>query len=250
MPRPSPGWSWPCMAVFLLSACQPSAPVTPCDCPEIAPPRQAAAGARQEQSLREVITARRSIRRYTDGPVGREDVEAVVWAAQGVTLPPDEADRVDGRGLRAAPSAGATYPLETYLLANRVDGMVPGLYHYRPESDELVPTGLVGDFARPLADASLRQRVVATAAAVVVFAAELSRTERRYGERAERYVMMELGHAGQNAHLMATARDLGACAIGAFDTADVSRLLELPTTHQPYYMLTLGRPRAGESALR
>ena len=240
-----------CLLLLLaVMGCRPSAPVTPCECPEGQAPRSSEMTVGQEASLREVITARRSIRRYTDEPLSREDVEAIVWAAQGVTLSPADAGRVDGRGLRAAPSAGATYPLETYLLANRVDSMVPGLYHYRPESNELVATGLVGDFAQPLANASLRQRVVATAAAVIIFAAELARTERRYGERAERYVMMELGHAGQNAHLMATARELGACAIGAFDEADVSRLLELPATHYPFYMLTIGRPRTQTTVQR
>jgi SagB-type dehydrogenase family enzyme len=169
---------------------------------------------------------------------------AMLWAAQGVTLAPDEADRVDGLGLRASPSAGATYPLETYLLAVRVDGLQPGLYHYLPQGNSLESTGLMGDLSAPVAEACLGQRVVSTASAVIVFAAVMERTARRYHQRAERYVMMELGHANQNAHLMATARGLGACAIGAFRDPDLQEVLRLPEDHVPTYLLAVGHPQS------
>lgn len=167
---------------------------------------------------------------------------SLLWAAQGVTLSPQDADRVDGAGLRAAPSAGATFPLETYLVTARVSGLQPGLYHYRPRENALEPSSTLGGLSEPLAEASLGQTAVRTAPAVILFTAVIERTAQRYGERAERYVMMELGHACQNAHLMATALGLGSCAIGAFDEERLSRALELPEQHVPYYMLTVGRP--------
>ena len=243
---------WWAVSLGAVAGCRtPAAPTAPCECREAAAPAPAPASAdRDEDALRRVIAGRRSIRTYTDAPVARDDVAAVLWAAQGVTLSSEEADRVDGQGLRAAPSAGATFPLETYLLANRVDGLDPGLYHYRPADDGLEPAagGAAGDLARLVADACGGQRVVADAAAVVVFAAVLARTAERYGDRAERYVMMELGHANQNAHLMASARGLGACAIGAFDEAALAQVLELPPEHRPFYLLTLGRPRTQSEA--
>ena len=194
-------------------------------------------------ALRRVIEARRSVRRYSDEPLTRDEVMSLLRAAQGVTLSPRDADRVDGFGLRAAPSAGATYPLETYLVAARVDELEPGLYHYRPRDNALEPSSTMGRLSDPLADASLGQTSVRTAAAVILFTAVIERTASRYGARAERYVMMELGHACQNAQLMATARGLGSCPVGAFDEARLSQALQLPEEHVPYYMLTVGRPR-------
>jgi SagB-type dehydrogenase family enzyme len=231
--------------VTFVSACRPTPTAAPpCECPEAPRERVAAeVGQGDVAALNRVIEARRTIRTYSEEPVPLDDVMALLWAAQGVTLSPEEADRVDGQGLRASPSAGATYPLETYLLAVRVDGLTPGLYHYRPADNELTATSLQGDQSQPVADACLGQRVVRTAAAVIVFAAVIERTASRYGDRAERYVMMELGHANQNAHLMATARGLGACAIGAFEDSTLARALELPQEHVPYYLLTVGRPR-------
>ena len=245
----------------VLTACRSTPPAAPCECETVvartgagrvgAPRKSLGDPAKLSNgdvmALERVIGARRSIRLYTTEPITHEDVMALLWAAQGVTLTPEEADRVDGRGLRAAPSAGATYPLETYLLANRVDGLELGLYHYRPDHDVLEPTEHLGDFAREVAEVCLGQRVVATAAAVIIFTTVAERTSRRYGERAERYINMELGHAAENAHLMATARGLGACSIGAFDELGLSRVLELPEDHVPTYLLTVGRPRrAGE----
>lgn len=233
------------MTTLVAIACRPTATsAPPCECPSA--PREAVAieiGGADEGSLRRVIETRRTIRDYSDDAVALDDVMALLWAAQGVTLSPEEADRVDGQGLRASPSAGATYPLETYLLAVRVAGLEPGLYHYRPADNELSATALQGDHSTSVAEACLGQRVVATAAAVIVFAAVMERTASRYGDRAERYVMMELGHANQNAHLMATARGLGACAIGAFEDSTLAQALELPQEHVPYYLLTVGQPR-------
>lgn len=248
------------ISLAVVAGCR--APAAPCECPEAPPaaasgptasaaPGPAGSASSDEDALRRVLAGRRSIRDYTDAAVTREDVAAVLWAAQGVTLSPEEADRVDGQGLRAAPSAGATFPLETYLVANRVDGLEPGVYHYGPAGDALDAVEALeatGDLARAVAEACGGQRVVADAAAVVVFAAVLERTASRYGDRAERYVMMELGHANQNAHLMASARGLGACAIGAFDEAALARALGLPPPPRPFYALTLGRPSAQSEA--
>ena len=67
------------------------------------------------------------------------------------------------------------------------------------------------------------------------------RTTSRYGRRGERYVHMEVGHAAQNLLLQAATLGLGATPVGAFDDAEVSRLLHLPVGETPLYLIPVGR---------
>jgi len=178
-------------------------------------------------SLEEAVAARRSIRSYDGTPLEAAEVSQLLWAAQGVT-------EAGGRG-RAAPSAGGTYPLELYLAT------ADGLARYLPEGHRLALLGGV-DLRSELAAATGGQQWVADAAVVVVIAAVFERTAGRYGERAERYVYLEAGHAAQNLLLQATALGLGAVPVGAFRDADVAHLLSLPGDHIPVYLIAVGRP--------
>jgi len=83
------------------------------------------------------------------------------------------------------------------------------------------------------------------AGAVIVLAAVASRTAGRYGERAERYIAMGLGHAAQNVLLQAEALGLSAYPVGAHDVAGVAALLGLPEGCLPLYMVPVGHPAAG-----
>ncbi len=181
-------------------------------------------------SLEEALAHRRSVREFAPGALTLSEVSRLVWAAQGVTDP----------GHRTAPSAGATYPLEVYLVAGNVENLSSGIYHYLPEQHRLeFVSG--GDDRPRLADAAASQEWVSRAAMVVVIAAALDRTAARYGKRAERYVHMEAGHAAQNLLLQATALGLGATPVGAFNDTEVSRLLHLPASEAPLYLIPLGR---------
>lgn len=184
-------------------------------------------------SIERVLAERRSVRAHARRPVPLEDVAQLLWAAQGVTEP--------GRGLRTAPSAGATYPLETYLVAASVAGLEPGLYRYDPASHGLVPLRS-GDLREALADASLRQASVATAPLSIVLAAVHARTEARYGGRAGRYVAMEVGTAAQNVALQAVSLGLGMVFVGAFRDDEVRRLLGLSADQDPLAILPVGEP--------
>jgi len=178
-------------------------------------------------SLEEVLAARRSTRVYSAELLTLDDLSQLLWSAQGIT----EA----GGGGRAAPSAGGTYPLELYVVNHL------GLYHYLPAGHSLEVLG-EEDLRSALAEAALGQQYVSDAPAVVVIAAVFARTEERYGERAERYVHLEAGHAAQNILLQAVALDLGAVPVGAFRDEEVRALLNLPADHVPLYLIPLGHP--------
>lgn len=198
-----------------------------------APVRLPAPQQRGGMSLNEALGMRRSIREYAPAPLDLAAAAQLLWAAQGVTA----AD-----GGRTAPSAGALYPLEIHLVAGRVTDLAPGIYRYVPAHHELVLVSS-GDRRAALADAALDQEWMATAPATIAIAAIEARTARKYGERADRYVNMEVGHAVENVYLAATALGLGTCMVGAFDDSAVARILGLPPGEEPLGLMPVGRPR-------
>jgi SagB-type dehydrogenase family enzyme len=196
--------------------------------------------------LTRALAERRSVRSFQDAPLTLTEVSQLLWAAQGVTQtsPAPAGWRSEwgawSGGRRTAPSAGALYPLETYLLATSVDGLEPGLYHYIPAEHALEPAGECGP--GELAAAALGQVAVAQAPAVVVFTAVYARAASKYGDRAERYVHVEVGAAAENLLLQATALGLGGVFMGAFRDDAVGDVLGLPEDHAPLGLVPVGRP--------
>ena len=184
-----------------------------------------------ELSVEEAIQLRRSVREFGRGRLDLADVSQLLWSAQGIT----------GKGgFRAAPSAGALYPLELYLVAGDIEGLSAGVYWYRPETHELIRLAS-GDLRKRLASAALGQSCVRRAPAVLVIASVYKRTTGKYGQRGHRYVHIEVGHAAQNVYLQAAARGLGTVLVGAFDDEKVQNVLGLPPDHEPLGLMPVGR---------
>jgi len=186
-----------------------------------------------EMSIEEAIRGRRSVREFSRDSLALDDVSQLLWAAQGIT---------GRRGFRSAPSAGALYPLELYVVAGDIDGLSPGVYRYRQEEHDLVPVAS-GDHRRRLATSALEQSWVHRAPAVLVITGVYRRTTGKYGQRGRRYVHMEVGHAAQNIYLQATATSLGTVMVGAFDDDDVQEVLGLPADHEPLGLMPVGHKR-------
>lgn len=182
-------------------------------------------------SIEETLVRRRSVRDYTHEPLTLEEVSQLLWAGQGIT---------SDWGGRTAPSAGALYPLELYVIVGDVKNLAAGLYKYKPERHELVMV-LEGDIRSRLADSALGQSPVKHGAVDIVLTSVNHRTTRKYGDRGIRYVLIEIGHAGQNICLQATAMELGSVMIGAFHDEEVSSLLKLPREETPLYIIPIGR---------
>ena len=184
-------------------------------------------------SLEESLFKRRSVRDYSGEPLALEEVSQLLWAAQGTTA---------NWGGRTAPSAGALYPLEVYVIVGDVRNLAAGVYRYDPNGHELAMAA-AGDIRAELASAALGQTSVKDGAIDLVFTAVYQRTTRKYGDRGVRYVHMEAGHAAQNICLQATAMGLGAVTIGAFHDEEVGRLLNLPRDEEPLYIIPVGKRR-------
>lgn len=192
--------------------------------PVSAPPDLSVAGA---------IERRRSLRDYAGRSLTTGELSWLLGAATGVTGP---------GGLRAAPSAGAQYPIETYVVATRVEGIEPGIYHYAP-ADHALERVRGGTFGGDLVIAGLGQEFLGQAPVVLVLSAVFQRLRWRYRERAYRYALLEAGHIGQNAYLAAEAAGLGACAVGAFFDDAVNRLLDLDGVEEAALILLPVGPR-------
>jgi SagB-type dehydrogenase family enzyme len=186
---------------------------------------------RGKVSVEQSIKARRSVRDFLDAPLSLREVSQILWAAQGVT---------SSEGERAVPSAGALYPLETYLVVGRVRGLTSGAYKYHPRGHELTQV-TDRDLREPMARTA-DQEWIADASIVLAWSAVYGRTTRTYGERGRLYVHMEVGHSVESVSLQAVALGLGSVVVGAIDEEEVRRLLRMPKYQVPLCLMPVGRP--------
>ena len=184
-------------------------------------------------SVESALKQRRSLREYQDVPVTLKEVSQLLWAAQGIT---------HEHGYRTAPSAGARYPLEVYLLAGNVTDLPKGAYKYRPHTHTLVNIA-EGDLRSELAVAAIGQNSVKAGSIVLIFTAVYERTAAKYGRRGLQYVHMEVGHAAQNVYLQAVSLGLGTVFIGAFSDDRVKDVLNMPEKERPLGIMPVGRSR-------
>jgi SagB-type dehydrogenase family enzyme len=183
-------------------------------------------------SLQRALEERRSTREFASGALPLAKVSSLLWAAQGPT----------GSGRRTNPSAGATYPLEVYLVTGAVEGLAPGLYRYRSREHALERVS-ARDLRADLVPAAAGQEFLGEAPCAIAIAAVLERTSGRYGARARRYVDMEVGEVTQSVHLAAAALDLGTVIVGKFEDAAVKQVLGLPAEEEPLALMPVGRPK-------
>jgi len=186
-----------------------------------------------EVALEATLSARKSVREYADEPLSLTELSQLLWAAQGVTY---------SGARRTAPSAGALYPIELYVVAGNVEGLEKGLYRYRVGQHDLAEVA-AEDVQAQLASAALEQESVKNAPAVIVIAGVVERTAQKYGQRAVRYVHMEVGAVAENILLQAAALELGAVFVGAFSDTQVKQVLRMADEESPFAILPIGRAR-------
>ena len=186
-------------------------------------------------SLEEAIARRRSIRRFTSETISQSQLSQILWATQGIS---DTSLK-----LRTVPSAGATYPLEIFVVCgkNCIEEIGDGIYHYNTDSHSLI-LHHKGDVRFELARVALDEETIYQAPVDIIICALYQRTTLGYGSRGERYVHIEVGHAGQNIYLQATALGLATVAIGAFHDEQVREVLRLDKQYKPSYIMPIGKP--------
>ena len=182
-------------------------------------------------SVEEAISKRRSVRDYKSDAITLEQLSQLLWAGQGITA----ADF-----FRAAPSAGASYPLELFVIAGNIKGLPAGIYHYNVKEHSL-SLHLKGDFREKIGTtAAFNQKCLSQAPAAISICAVYERTMKTYGKRGERYVPIDTGHAAENIALQAVALGLATVMVGAFEDKKVSEILGLGDELKPMYIIPVG----------
>lgn len=198
------------------------------DLPAVALPPPARDGS---VSLEVAIHSRRSGRTFSQAALTLSEVSQLLWAGQGITHP---------EGYRTVASAGAIYPLTLYLMVGRVGGLEAGVYQYVPRAHQLSEV-LLGDAWSKLWSTVLADRHVKESAAVLAVTASLDRITSKYGERAERFTHIEVGHVVQNVYLQAAAMGLATVEVGSFNDSEVAAILGCSESETPMIMMPLGR---------
>jgi SagB-type dehydrogenase family enzyme len=191
-----------------------------------------------DPDLWKALYKRRSRRMYRDSePLTLGTLATLLWATQGIT------EKYGDNLFRTAPSAGGLFPVETYLNVRLVEGIEPGIYHFRPGRFDLESLKK-GEFSKNLAEAALGQGIVTTAQVTFVWSAVLPRSKWKYRQRAYRYIYLDAGHICQNLYLAGEVLGLGVCAIGAFFDDEANDILGLDGTDETViYMATVGKIR-------
>lgn len=189
---------------------------------------------KHEGSLWQALQDRRSVRKYADSPLNKTILAQLLWATQGVTA------QSGPYYLRTAPSAGALYPIETYVVIEDVEDIEPGLFHFDVVAFQLERL-TTGQISQNVAYAALEQFFMAKGAVIFIWSAILRRTMSKYGHRGMRYVFMDVGHVCQNLLLAASALGLDACPVAALYDDEMNDLLELDGEEESViYMASVG----------
>ncbi len=190
----------------------------------------------EPMALDETLRRRKSVREFQARPIPLGHLSYLLWASSGISR------TEQGFEFRTAPSAGALYPIETYVVANEVRDLEPGVYHYGVRHHELEQIR-TGDIRRQIAAAALGQAMCAAAPAVFVWTAIFARAKWKYGQRAYRYIYLDAGHVAENLVLAAVSLNLGSCQVGALFDDEVNKLIEVDGTEESVvYMSVVGVP--------
>ncbi|MDH7507704.1 MAG: SagB/ThcOx family dehydrogenase, partial [Candidatus Thermoplasmatota archaeon] len=187
-----------------------------------------------KSTLFDMLKKRKSIRDFSDKPLSMIQLSYLLWASTGMQR------KEYGYEFRTAPSAGALYPIETYLVVNKVENINPGVYHYAIK-EHILEKLKSGDFSIDVARAALDQFMCAKAAVVFVWSAVFNRSKCKYGQRAYRYIYLDAGHIAQNLALASTSLELGCCHIGAFYDDEVNKIIGVDGNNESViYMSVVG----------
>jgi SagB-type dehydrogenase family enzyme len=180
----------------------------------------------------ESIYKRRSERHYTNEPITAQALSQLLWSIQGVT------HKKNNSSYRAAPSAGALYPVETYIVANKVENIDCGVYHYSVlhHELELIESGNRG---KAIEKAVLNQKIALDAGVVFIWSAVFDRCKWKYGQRAYRYIHLDAGHIAAQLSLAAVALGLGSCPIAAYYDDEVNDIIKIDGERESAIYLTV-----------
>lgn len=206
----------------------------------------------RDEELFEVLRARRTTRVFDrDAPIAESDLATILYYVFGCHgYAPIAAGAVALK--RTSPSGGALHPTEAYPLVIRVEGVEPGLYHYRA-SDHVLDLMLPLDTERAealAAEFTAGQAYFSSAAALFLLTGRFARSFWKYRKHQRAYaaMLMDAAHLSQTLYLVCTRLGLGAFVTAAINGANVEDALELDGVSEGAIAVCgCGRPAAGAS---
>lgn len=185
-------------------------------------------------TLDDILKKRKSIRNFSEKPINKQQLSFLLWASTGI-----QREEL-GFEFRTAPSAGALYPVETYLVLNNVKEIPKGVYHYSIKDHSLEELK-TGDFSIEIYKAALDQVMCRYAAVVFIWSAIFNRSKWKYGERAYRYIYLDAGHIAENLALASASLSLGSCQIAALFDDEVNKVIGVDGENESViYMSVVG----------
>jgi SagB-type dehydrogenase family enzyme len=188
----------------------------------------------QEETINfaRVLQKRKSIRSFSTQPMSKVDLAFLLWASTGIQRTEHNYE------FRTTPSAGALYPIETYITTNNVEELEKGIYHYNIKNHLLEEIKL-GNFGENFSHAALDQEMCADAAAIFIWTGVFGRSKWKYSQRAYRYIYLDAGHIAQNLALAATSINCGSCEVGAFFDDEINSLVAIDGTEESTICLSV-----------
>ncbi len=174
----------------------------------------------RDKDLHSVFVARQSIRVFSRGSIDLKELSTLLYYSVGL-----KDKRGEDVGNRFYPSAGARYPVETYLIALNVKSLRKGLYHYHVKTHSLEFMWRLNSYSE--ISCCFNQDFIKDSAIIIILTGIFWRTEVKYGIRGYRYVIIETGHICQNFYLIGTALNLGVCSIGGFIDSKIEKILDI-----------------------
>ncbi len=178
-----------------------------------------------EKSYSDIVKERVSARDYQRKPVTLQEVTTLLDQAFGFREYKSAYDELQFP-FRTAPSSGGLQAVELYFIANDVDSLEPGLYHYQPiaRTAELIDLGFM---RMKVAKCCAFQGWLSEAPVIFGVVCDLSKMRWKYGKRCYRMIHMDAGIVSQNLHMAATGMGFGSCMIAGFNDDEMNELFGL-----------------------
>lgn len=178
-------------------------------------------------SVEAALAARKVVRGFAVEVPSAADLSQLLWAAQGIVDPVS--------GARTTFTPGGVHALDLWVA--RTDGV----HRYAPATHSLTRV-LPMDVRRQLAQATSDADELKAAPILIVITGQPGKARPRWGDRAERMVAIEGGHAGQSLLLQAAPLGLAATPLSIVDDEAIRTALVLPKDQLPIHVIAVGLP--------
>ncbi len=180
----------------------------------------------KEKSFSEIITSRRTRRKYTDKALTLEQLSYLLYTSYGIT------DKSSNRYLRAAPSGGNRQTIVTYLIVQNIQGIKKGIYRYIPLENAIIFEKNIDNMEEITSNAARDQKWIKKAGVIFVWTTIPYRGEWRYTDKSHKLILLDAGHICQNLYLASEAIGLGTCAIAAYHQKPIDNLIGVDGTNE------------------